>query len=125
MSKIQWPKLPKVFKRKWIAALRSGEYKQGKEELCRVNENKVETYCCLGVAARVAGHRVSKIKRRTLLFKEDNWRVPDVIKGDQSKTAHDYNPVVSKLTEMNDGDFGLGKPSRSFAYIANWIEKNL
>jgi hypothetical protein len=29
MEKIVWPKLPKDFKRRWVAALRSGKYKQG------------------------------------------------------------------------------------------------
>lgn len=37
--------------KKWVAALRSGEFKQGKNEL--ENNLSVE-HCCLGVACRVA-----------------------------------------------------------------------
>ena len=38
-------------KAKWVAALRSGEYKQGRDVL---HNNKSNTYCCLGVLCRVA-----------------------------------------------------------------------
>ena len=35
--------------KKWIAALRSGEYAQGKDYLYHPDENGDEAYCCLGV----------------------------------------------------------------------------
>lgn len=35
--------------KKWVAALRSGEYKQGKNALTRTTKNG-ERHCCLGVA---------------------------------------------------------------------------
>lgn len=38
------------FNKKWIAALRSGEHKQGKRALCRG-----DAFCCLGLAAKIAG----------------------------------------------------------------------
>jgi hypothetical protein len=34
--------------KKWVAALRSGDYKQGKGAMYNANK---DTYCCLGVAA--------------------------------------------------------------------------
>lgn len=35
---------------KWVKALRSGKYKQGREKLCTVNGTTgQESYCCLGV----------------------------------------------------------------------------
>lgn len=37
---------------KWIAALRSGKYPQGKSKLCQIN-NGVRRYCCLGVGCMV------------------------------------------------------------------------
>ena len=37
--------------RAWVAALRSGEYKQGKNRLLDLTNN---TYCCLGVASALA-----------------------------------------------------------------------
>lgn len=38
-------------KAQWVAALRSGEYKQGKE---RLHTAKDDSYCCLGVLCEVA-----------------------------------------------------------------------
>lgn len=51
MSKL---KLPREFAEKWIKALKSGEYKQGRHTLYdNVDDEKV--YCCLGVACLVGG----------------------------------------------------------------------
>lgn len=53
---------PKNF-RKWLKALRSGEYKQGRDSLLRRGR-----YCCLGVACDVAGYDLEKLStddRRT------------------------------------------------------------
>lgn len=41
----------KGFTEEWLAALRSGEYTQGRGRLC-TNEGP-ESYCCLGVAADI------------------------------------------------------------------------
>lgn len=38
--------------KEWVAALRSGEYKQGK---CRLYTPSSDSYCCIGVAAKVVG----------------------------------------------------------------------
>lgn len=38
-------------KEKWVAALRSGEYKQGRNNLANVKTNR---FCCLGVLCEVA-----------------------------------------------------------------------
>lgn len=40
-----------TIKAQWVAALRSGEYQQGKHVLHNVDEN---TYCCLGVLCDLA-----------------------------------------------------------------------
>ena len=40
-------KQQKANRKKWVAALRSGKYKQGKGQLY---DNLDEKYCCLGVA---------------------------------------------------------------------------
>ena len=40
------------FKAKWVEALRSGEYKQGRGYL-KVTENGEARYCCLGVACEL------------------------------------------------------------------------
>lgn len=38
-------------KRVWLEALRSGEYKQGRGTMCRVDDNGAYSFCCLGVLA--------------------------------------------------------------------------
>ena len=48
-------------KAKWVDALRSGEYKQGKERLHNLGDN---SYCCLGVLADVAGAWSDQAKTR-------------------------------------------------------------
>lgn len=49
---------------KWIAALRSGEYKQGKNVLYDARDN---SYCCLGVLCKTIGKQFVKHPTRTLL----------------------------------------------------------
>lgn len=39
----------KTVKEKWINALTSGEYKQTRDILCRINSDGSKSYCCLGV----------------------------------------------------------------------------
>lgn len=39
--------------KRWVAALRSGEYKQGTEALCEYGEDGSAAYCCLGVLQNI------------------------------------------------------------------------
>ena len=49
------------WKRKWIAALRSGKYKQGKSFLkSRAKGGKVYSHCCLGVLCEVVRENSAK-----------------------------------------------------------------
>ena len=52
---------PEEFLPQWVEALRSGEYKQGKEELGKKQANE---YCCLGVAC---------VLLNKLTGQEPNW----------------------------------------------------
>lgn len=114
-------KLPVEFKEKWIAALRSGDYKQGSSYLCLI-ENGPPEYCCLGVACHVAGIPNDKMNERQLIDRK--WKtgkvVPDILRGLISN-----NPIVDTLTTMNDGDFFPRRGQKSFSEIADWIEENL
>lgn len=109
INKIEY-KLPKSFKKKWIAALRSGKFSQTKNAL-----QNVDGYCCLGVACRIQ-HPKMKLKSGLIDcgFKRlRDVNVPKILKG-----TSDDNPLVSKLSKMNDN-------GRSFKYIASYIEKYL
>lgn len=110
-------RLPKDFKKKWIKALRSGEFEQGGGMLHNTYNN---TYCCIGVACRVI-HPRKDFKGAGLLSMYDtkSFKIPTILKGDNITLSDEYNLVIDKLVEMND------EKKRSFNQIANWIDKNL
>lgn len=109
-------KLPKVFKKKWVAALRSGKYKQGQY---RLHDTAEQGYCCLGVACRVAGVN-SKLSTTYITPKLARYHstIPKMLVGDPSS-----NPLVRKLAEYNDGNGPVY--ARSFKWIAAYIERYL
>lgn len=82
-------------KNQWVASLRSGEYKQGKECL---HDPNTSTYCCLGVLEKVC-----EIRRTSSIFL-------------------DYNSFPESyqhsLSAMNDSGY-------NFHEIADWIELNV
>ncbi len=130
MPKISYPKLPARFKAKWVAALRSGKYKQGSESLQTFAfDYKTETYsgeasyCCLGVAADLCGVPAAKMKGTAMLKYGvfEDFGVPEALLGDF--TADNPKHLPTKLAKMNDG--ADGKKRQSFKQIANWIERNL
>ena len=115
-------------KKKWIAALRSGEYKQGRESL-RPTEN---TYCCLGVLCDL--YKQTRHKGKWLLNDfdypvfdfliggkhESNELPPEVIKWaglDDSNPGIMVNNHRSSLAEMND------EKNSNFKKIANLIKE--
>lgn len=99
---MKYPKLPKKFKAKWVAALRSRKYIQGSEYTLSPNGH----YCCLGVAEAVAG--VPPTEGAHFVYSQ---KVPSCIRG--------TGGLANKLATLNDsGNWSFGK-------IATWIEKNL
>jgi hypothetical protein len=50
-----WNNVNKTFIRKWVAALRSGKFRQANGSLVKAAKNKHLKYCCLGVACKIAG----------------------------------------------------------------------
>jgi hypothetical protein len=61
------------FAREWVAALRSGEFKQGIGQLAHKRDNEPR-YCCLGVACELAARKgiVSKQEERAQDIVYDN-----------------------------------------------------
>lgn len=115
----------------WIAALRSGEYKQGMGSLCRIKEG-VKSYCCLGVRLQTQGkleiHSSGK-------FCYDSWG-----EGDKNTTAFaaenpdcdifenlgKFPKGVTLYLENNDRFRGLAQLNDhgfSFSEIADILEK--
>lgn len=106
-------RLTPELKAKWVQALLSGEYKQGRGYL-----NKEGRYCCLGVLAIVAGHDPEKLTGMRSLGSID----PALMR---SLNDHGDSDGIkrAKLENMNDGLDG--EATCSFAEIAEWIEENL
>jgi hypothetical protein len=139
-------RLPKAFTEKWLEALRSGDYPQGKDWLF-----DGEGYCCLGVACMLIGHIdvdlleghsvPSEIKEALVgkEFPQELLTDPDAQKV--------FNPMdadlIQNLMAFNDGyaswsseidllkrtitnrDINVEKRKYTFAEIADWIEQNV
>jgi len=126
------------FKAAWLAALRSGEYKQGRNYL-----RDGDGFCCLGVACDVA------LKQGLVpgewdtngvfwsLTDSERYVMPESVANaiglstciEESKVS--CNPMVSyndrdlPLSTLNDGDFERQAHGLSFTEIANIIEEQL
>jgi hypothetical protein len=95
--------LTKEHKDKWLAALRSGEFKQGKTVL--VNENK--EYCCLGVLCKTLGLTDEEIDKEGYKVLTELF-----LQGDS----------LDPLWQRNDGTGNwFPKPSLNFEQIADYI----
>ncbi len=115
----------KAIKQKWIAALRSGEYKQGKNRL-RTNKNGKTSFCCLGVlcnlhaqahptiAATQTNSKVYLSNKDVLPLPVLNWAGLTRRQGARVMINGEYK----YLTEHNDGGC-------TFAEIADAIEAQL
>jgi hypothetical protein len=97
-------------RKRWIAALRSGQYKQGRERLRRADN----TFCCLGVLSDVADS--SKWHRPEgcgyYIYGEFNGGIPPR----EILQRAGIDPGYGRLIEMNDSN------SKTFAEIADYLE---
>jgi len=104
-------------KAKWVAALRSGNYKQGQGCLMA----PFKQFCCLGVLATEMGIKTRKTSfssssnYKQFVFPDGDIRQYDVPAGFCGLTEKQ----IDRLTDMND------EQHMTFDQIANWIQKNL
>ncbi len=122
-------KMDQELKAKWLTALRSGEYEQGKGALCTVDHGD-KRFCCLGVLADVAGepwidasHPAERSVGVSRFGVPRNGDTYHVYVGVPPHGFHGLSgQVMRKLWLMNDGE---GVARRLFGEIADWIEANL
>lgn len=103
-------KLPKRFKDKWIKALRSGKYTQGKYKL-KTSGNK---FCCLGVICEITGNPTNGYE---IIEGVNNikGKIPKIL-----LSKENYTPkLIGKLVKFNDDK------DKSFNWIAYYIERYL
>lgn len=104
--------MPKPLARRWVAALRSGKYKQGRLML-REDAEGTSNYCCLGVLCEIAGCPYSPIRQ--------DYTMPngELRLGSVNRNFGLTNAQEGALMAMNDSG------GRSFKQIARWIERNI
>ena len=129
--------MKKTVMKKWIKALRSGKFKQGKGQLKQTNPQGKVNHCCLGVLCELYNEEMIKNKKKKLKeaiesygFGEKemtysfdgrggllpkkvmNW---SGVSTDEGKFYDSTEPL--SLVEVND-------EGKRFTTIANFIEKN-
>lgn len=105
-------------KQKWVAALRSGEYTQGKGGLKQLVEDEVQ-HCCLGVLCEVLETPQRRAEDQSVWFF-----------GTEENNHHGFltEPVLAQAGLSDDAQHKLASMNdqgRSFAEIADYIDKNL
>lgn len=124
----------KEIKQKWINALVSGKYQQGKGKLCRDNK-----YCCLGVLAEELGvlgdypesdpqglHSIDgKLATYRVIPTASGWKSHSVLTAKIRKEVGLSMEDQDLLIDMNDGIGKFWGNSKPFSQIADWIEENL
>lgn len=119
-------KLPQEFKTKWLNALRSGNYKQGRNMLVQTSKDLGSLYCCLGVAGAICDIDDDRMEGlaafngpNECLFKDTS--LPNFfIRPSAAQTT-----VLNYLMGMNDGNDYDDRSPLSFDEISTWIEANL
>ena len=104
----------------WLAALRSGEYKQTQKTL-----KNATGYCCLGVLCHVIkGNYPGQIDEgleRITIFGDGGDSEDDELTVGLVRTLG----IGSFVTEAMDRNDGVKGPPQTFAEIADWLEKVL
>lgn len=113
-------------KEKWVAALRSGDYKQGKGELHNVTKG---THCCLGVLCEIAVQagvaEVDRIVDGAASFTSGSLYGRDAVLPDGVKDwagMSSPNPIIPGRDLTLAGFNDRGTP---FTEIADLIEQHL
>lgn len=105
--------MDQAIKKKWVKALRSGEYRQGSGVL-----KDGRKFCCLGVLCDIQGADWKKVEDAVGCLETD--RLPRQLNAGLRQTQR------QKLARMNDGDDeATGLRRHRFNEIADYIQKNL
>ena len=113
--------MPLELKTKWVAALRSGEFKQGRN---RLYSKADDTYCCLGVLEYVAGDGVEQhglpsiewLNAHDFKFNGTLGLVPSLIAPNHPNIPSEFVGNPMRMSHMND-DYRL-----TFPEIADLVE---
>jgi hypothetical protein len=132
--------MKKTVMKKWVKALRSGKFKQGKEQLKKTNPQGKVNHCCLGVLCELYNEEMIKNKKKKL--KETTTNEYYEKQGTHSLT-HSFDGIQDTLPKkvMNwsgvSNEYGkfydsteplnlveMNDDGKRFTTIGNFIEKN-
>jgi hypothetical protein len=117
----------KVMK-KWVKALLSGKYKQGRGLLKQTDHKDIIRHCCLGVLCELYNEDMKEKKKKKLTEKVDGFGVIRF-----NKQPEHLPSIVKDWADLNDnvGSIGafdslatINDDGKTFKTIAKIIEKN-
>ena len=125
--------MDKKIKKKWLKALRSGNYDQGKGTLCSIAEDGEASYCCLGVLVEEEQGEDVWVKNKICYTSYDPYHIRGTNNDGSlttvlakraglhgvTSTSNVNEDIEEELIALND------EAEATFEEIANFIEKNL
>lgn len=111
-------------KAQWVAALRSGDYKQGRDVLREPTRDGM-SYCCLGVLCEVMIKNKSELVKLEPNSPSYRFATPY---GGVCNNMNIHDPVRVKIGLTNNMQKTLQRKNdsgKSFEHIADYIEKKL
>lgn len=119
-------RMPLKLKQGWVAALRSGEYKQAQGRLMIYDAEGVCSYCCLGLMQKIADGKVETVhiggEEVPGALPSYQWWKAHGVQGATEKLGYygsTCDLTTSHLISMNDT---LGK---TFEEIADYVDKEV
>lgn len=108
----------------WVAALRSGEYKQG----CCALRDRDGNYCCLGVLCDLHAKAVGRsgpvpIHQADACYLDESEELPIEVMNWAGIDVQSPKTNGMRLSVLNDGGTDINSPY-SFAEIADLIEQH-
>ena len=126
--KFEITKLPEEVKKKWVDALRLGDYEQGSSALLDFFPTKV--HCCLGVLGEVCGIPQEELEGQEFLNGMPN--LPEEIELfsanlnlQQMLADNNDGAIVEETGSSEIGKARIRHPKATFLELADWIEENL
>ena len=130
--------MKKDIAKKWIRALRSGKYKQGKGYLKQFTSKHEPRHCCLGVLCELYNDTMKKNHKKTLYTEErqDNSSDTifvrfDLVDGGLPTAVRKWADIINPLGDfqVSCGEYeclaDLNDSGKKFSTIADIIEKNV
>jgi hypothetical protein len=132
--------MKKEVAKKWIKALRSGKYKQGKGYLKQFTSKNEPRHCCLGVLCELYDQQMKKNHKKTLfaehMIDSESGTFVEFISfnkhdGGLPKEVREWANMINPCGEfVNNKDrveylSDLNDDGKKFSTIADIIEKNV